>query len=78
MVKVIQDHEEDGIHRWDLIDEAKISIRDYNMLKSYLQHKFDDTVKYEKTTQMWNPIKVPIKPGTLIQTSLVIKEKTVL
>lgn len=58
MVRIIKENEE-GIHRWDLIDEAYVSIRDYNMIKNYMLHKFEETVSYDKFTQMWTPLKLP-------------------
>jgi len=42
-----------AIHRWDLIDEVNISIRDYNQLKSYMEHKYDSLIQYDKSTQTW-------------------------
>lgn len=51
----------DGIHRWDLIDEVHISIREYNRIKPYFEHKFDGVVKYEKAIQMWTPLRVPVE-----------------
>jgi len=60
MVRLIVKHEE-GIHRWDLIDEAHISMRDYYAIKSYLLHKYDGVIKYESFTEMWTPLRVPVE-----------------
>jgi len=62
LVKEIRD--KGDIHVWDLIDQARvgkhsISIRDYNMVKGYMEHKFDASILYDKKTKMWtviNPI----------------------
>jgi len=69
MIRIIQ-KSDDGIHRWDLIDEAHISIRDYNMVKSYFQHKFDGLVYYNKGTQMWSALKIPVKQKLEIQETI--------
>ncbi len=51
MVKVIWKHE--SINVWDMIDEARVSIRDYYNLKGYMEHKFKNGIKYEETTKNW-------------------------
>ena len=35
------------------MDEAKISISTYEKIKPWLEHKFSEFVKYEKTTKEW-------------------------
>ena len=60
----------EAIHRWDLIDEAKVSIRDYNMIKSYLQHRFDHLIKYDKSNQMWIAISIPLEQKLEIQETI--------
>lgn len=58
------------IHRWDLIDEAKISINTYNQLKSYMQHKFEEKVKYDKGFEEWKYIYQEPKQKEEIQKEL--------
>ena len=55
-----------NIHRWELIDLAKISINDYNKLKSYMEHKFANTVKYTKETQEWTWLYPEQKQETVV------------
>ncbi|MBC8548285.1 MAG: hypothetical protein H8D23_01415 [Candidatus Brocadiales bacterium] len=60
MARIIQNRGE--IHRWDLVDEAKLSINDYGKLKSYFERKYANFVQYSKGTQMWlSLVDVPIK-----------------
>jgi len=47
-----------GIHKWDLIDEAKLSINKYNQLQSYMKYKMAETIKYDKDTEAWFPVHV--------------------
>ena len=59
LARIIQNKGE--IHRWDLIDEARISIGKYNNLKAYFEHKFEKMVMYSKDTQMWSAVEnIPI------------------
>ncbi len=59
MARIIQNKGE--IHRWDLVDEARISIGEYNKLKSYFERKYANFVNYSKGTQMWlSMIDVPL------------------
>lgn len=58
IVRLIRANEE-GIHRWDLIDEVHISIGTYQKIKSYLLHKYADTIKYDPFTEMWIPLTIP-------------------
>jgi len=60
MARIIQNKGE--IHRWDLIDEARISIGEYNKLKSYFERKYANFVNYSKQTQMWLAVEnIPTK-----------------
>ena len=54
MVKVIK--EEGTIHKWDLIDKARVSIRDYSNLSSYMKYRFDNMIQYNKDHQMWSKL----------------------
>jgi len=59
MARIIQNKGE--IHRWDLVDEARISIGEYNKLKSYFERKYANFVSYSKGSQMWlSMIDVPL------------------
>jgi len=58
MIRLIREKEE-GIHRWDLIDEVHISIGTYQKMKGYILHKYAETVKYDSFTQMWIPLTIP-------------------
>jgi len=50
------------IHRWDLVDEARLSIGDYGKLKSYFERKYANFVQYSKGTQMWSAVEnIPTK-----------------
>jgi len=51
MIRVI--YEKGSINRWDMIDEVKVSIRDYYNLKAYMEHKYQYAVKYDETTECW-------------------------
>ena len=55
MVRIIK--KETTIHRWDLIDEAKVGIGEYNKVKSYMEWKFDGTIRYDKETELWTFLK---------------------
>jgi len=54
MINIIK--KEGTIHRWDLIDDARLSIRDYNQLKSYMEHRFDHLITYNKSMQTWSKL----------------------
>lgn len=41
------------MHPLDLMDEMDISESGYYALKKYLEHKFDDWVKFDKKLKMW-------------------------
>jgi hypothetical protein len=59
MARIIQNKGE--IHRWDLVDEARISIGEYNKLKSYFERKYANFVNYSKGTQMWlSSVEIPL------------------
>ncbi len=42
------------IHGYDLLDEAGISINQYNVIKPYFTMRFAEWVKYDKATKMWS------------------------
>jgi len=50
MIEVIYKKEEISV--WDLIDEAKISIRDYQNLKAYMEYRYK-SVKFDKRSKTW-------------------------
>jgi len=50
MIEVI--YKKEKINVWDLIDEDKVSIRDYYNLKCYMEHKYK-SVKFDKHSKSW-------------------------
>ena len=46
-------HLQKRIHKYDLMEEAKISISTYEKIKPWLEYKFSDFIKYEKSTKEW-------------------------
>lgn len=54
MVQIIK--QTGGIHKWDLKDEVKISITEYNKLQGYMKHKMAGIVRYDKESQCWLPV----------------------
>ncbi len=54
MIRVIRD--EGTVHKWDLVDLARISIRDYTNLSSYMRHRFDGQIKYDPNTSTWSKL----------------------
>ena len=41
------------IHKYDLIEQARISLSTYEKLKPWIEYRFSDFVSYDKTTKMW-------------------------
>lgn len=50
MIEVIYKKQEISV--WDMIDEARISIRDYQNLKAYMEHKYQ-SVEFDKHSKSW-------------------------
>lgn len=57
------------VHRWEMIDEARVSIGDYNKLKSYMEFKFAEQVKYDKQHEEWSYL-YPSPKAAEIQVSI--------
>jgi len=51
LMRIIKLHKR--IHKYDLMEEAKISISTYEKIKPWLEYKFSDFIKYEKSTKEW-------------------------
>lgn len=51
MFRVIQNKGE--IHQWDLVEESKVSIRDYQNLRGFLLHKYGDKIMFDRKLQTW-------------------------
>ena len=58
LLDVIKKHEH-GIHKFDLMDDpnVKISISVYEKIKPWFEHRYVLSVRYDKKTQVWTPIK---------------------
>ena len=41
------------IHKYDLIEEARISLSTYEKLKPWILYRFSDFVSYDRLTQKW-------------------------
>ena len=49
--RIIRKHKR--IHKYDLMEEAKISISTYEKHKPWLEYRFSDFIIYEKSTKEW-------------------------
>ena len=58
IMEIIERHGE--IHKFDLIEEARISLSLYEKLKPWIEYKFADFVTYDKTTKKWKWIAVKV------------------
>lgn len=45
-----------SIHRWEMLELSKVSIAKYAQLKSYMEWKFADQIKYDKGHEEWSYI----------------------
>ena len=41
------------IHKFDLIEQARISLSTYEKLKPWIEYRFSDFVSYNRETKMW-------------------------
>jgi len=41
------------IHKYDIIEELKISLSTYEKLKPYIEYKFSHTLSYDKPSKVW-------------------------
>jgi len=51
IVEIIKSEGE--IHKFDLIERANISLSTYEKLKPWIEHKFAEIVRYDKSTKKW-------------------------
>jgi len=51
---------EGEIHKFDLIEQARISLSLYEKLKPWIEYRFADFVTYDKTTKKWKWIAVKV------------------
>lgn len=51
LFEIIKKHRR--INKYDLMDEARISISTYEKIKPWIEHKFPNFVKYDQKTKGW-------------------------
>ncbi len=57
LVDFIQKAGTEGIHKFDLMDKASMSISQFDKMSPYLKHRFSNKVEYNQKSQKWFPLK---------------------
>jgi len=45
--------EKKEINKYDLMDQLRISVGQYNQMKGFVEHKQSEVIEYDKPSQTW-------------------------
>jgi len=48
---IVKEHKE--INKYDLMDELKISVPQYNQMKGFVENRASEVIEYDKPTKIW-------------------------
>ncbi len=49
--RIVKEHIE--INKYDLMDELKISVPQYNQMKGFVENRASEVIEYDKPTKIW-------------------------
>ena len=51
--------EKKEINKYDLMEELRITVGQYNQMKGFVEHKQSEVIEYDKPTQTWKYKAIP-------------------